>query len=1220
MATITTDTFLDTGTARTAGETWALNGGKLTVRTDTRWHSGSPASMTGSLGSITVSPTLGGGLLFDATAVRWMAYDTGSGTVPAIGTTVTQGGVSGYLLGVWADLVTAPQAVGAAMPASGFMKFREVTGGVFSAGSLTGITANATSPDVPGWIEVVMDQAAAITLSRKGSGHVTRGDWFYLSNTTGSIGQVLQVPTNGGGAGTYCPGAWIETAENSDTYTFWPALSSASANGWAVAHLGAPQGMTDIRQSFVKGIGSGQMQIGESLTQASTYASVSQASTYTWANNLVTVTFTAHGLSIGEQVYLDFTTGGATADGVFTVEQVLSANAYTVVLSGAGTGGNVTAVSRTTITFTANTLSVGQQVMCATTSGALPSGMYEIMLVVDANNYRINTPIPPGATGNVNINMTIGHVPPANCRVRIPNVIGRQCVTTTRAVNARPNATLATRPDYTTTGAGAVDHEYFYHDWYYSLAQPYAVRLHHVATFDSMSISECATALDMVDGGFGMDQGLDIAVLTKTSNFAGGVIERWKFLRGNLPGTGDHAVTLSQCIGQQFIDCEFGIIQTPRSSGQSVSVGTSVNLLFSGCRQFNSAMALITCSDINITNFDHVDRLIGVSNLVSSIYSFVVSSACARITINGVTEGYGGLIPRVHAPAGILSCTASNFITLRNAGSRSAPLGGPIGVNQRAAIYVSGGNNTNIRIQRCYVSMVRTALLTDINSDKTVLYESVSAPHLSSFLPYTLTIAALNATVRGVKAPLNAIGANASVYGTHIYDQFTSWFRFLSSYTWAANVVTVTTPTHGLSVGDKVYLEFTSGGATASGVYTVRTITSATVFTVALAGSGVSGNAVAYRNLLTSPAELFTTQGVLALPMNESTVDTSSFVTKVGTAQFTSAPGVTFPATNDEVIFETQHAVKGHTGFPNIPATLTGTPVLAQSGSYTWAAGVVTVSFTSHGLLVGDQVYLNRTSGGLPDGLYTVATVPTANTYTINLPGSGTSGNVIAYVTLLIRYQLNTGSGYGMFKNLSRRKFGGSTTNGSPVITITDTAGVEVGDSVYGISIGPNARVVSVDSSTQLTLDVNSIGTNSFLVLEFNALSSETIDPAGFRMKISIQADTPGSKMAITYLTIPTSTTTAAQDVLYPLDTTNLSFTGLQLNTDIVVLAAGTSTILAQQDSNSTSSYTFTYEGTPTVDVGFIKTGYVPLYIRNLALTATNSTIPVAMTADRNFI
>jgi hypothetical protein len=104
--------------------------------------------MTGTLGVITISSTAGGGVLLDGRDVRWMPYDTGTGTVPAIGTIITQGGVEGYLLGVRADYVSAPVVVGGAMPTTGFLKFREVTGGSFVAGALAGIGASATSPDV----------------------------------------------------------------------------------------------------------------------------------------------------------------------------------------------------------------------------------------------------------------------------------------------------------------------------------------------------------------------------------------------------------------------------------------------------------------------------------------------------------------------------------------------------------------------------------------------------------------------------------------------------------------------------------------------------------------------------------------------------------------------------------------------------------------------------------------------------------------------------------------------------------------------------------------------------------------------------------------------------------------------------------------------------------------------------------------------------------------
>lgn len=85
MATITTDTYLDGGTARTAGESWTINGAVLTVRTDTRWHAGAPASMTGTIGSLTLSSTLGGGLYIDGTSVRWMALSASAPNAPRVG-------------------------------------------------------------------------------------------------------------------------------------------------------------------------------------------------------------------------------------------------------------------------------------------------------------------------------------------------------------------------------------------------------------------------------------------------------------------------------------------------------------------------------------------------------------------------------------------------------------------------------------------------------------------------------------------------------------------------------------------------------------------------------------------------------------------------------------------------------------------------------------------------------------------------------------------------------------------------------------------------------------------------------------------------------------------------------------------------------------------------------------------------------------------------------
>lgn len=251
MATITTDTFLDAA-ARTAGEAWTINNGAtLTVRTDTRWHAGSPASMTGTLGDITISSTQGGSLYIDATKVRWMSYNTGTGNVPAIGTTITQGGVSGYLLGVWADYVSAPTAVGAAMPATGYLKFREVTGGQFAVGALTGIGASATEVDRAGWIEVVADATTSSARLVPGvlGKVITAGDFFYLDTTSGSRHQVMSIPVNGG-TSTYLPGVQIETAPGSGIYEWYSG--ELTSHGFTTTRM-----QTDARAKAVLMNGTG---------------------------------------------------------------------------------------------------------------------------------------------------------------------------------------------------------------------------------------------------------------------------------------------------------------------------------------------------------------------------------------------------------------------------------------------------------------------------------------------------------------------------------------------------------------------------------------------------------------------------------------------------------------------------------------------------------------------------------------------------------------------------------------------------------------------------------------------------------------------------------------------------------------------------------------------------------------------------------------------------
>jgi len=1113
-----------------------------TVRTDGRVHINAPASNVGSLGSVTITE---GEMVWDSRNIRWMPFNSGSGNVPAIGTTISQGDVSGYLLGVWAAINTTQTAVGAAMPTSGFIKFREVTNGPFSAGALTGIGASATGPDVQGWMEIVHDAAANITVPRLGK-HTARGGKFFLADTTGVRGQTFQIPTMGSAA-MFAPGLFVETGVGTNEYDFWPGLNGTT-NGWSSKDIGNAAGTADVRQKFLKATAGGILTMGETVTsasmsyaslaaQAGTYAQISQSCTYTWANDVVEVYFASgHQLETGQQTGLDFTSGGATAyDGIYTVT-VLDPYHFTVPLVGSGTAGNVTSRPGITITFTAHTMNIGESVYCDFTSGTGVDGTYEVYMVGSANAYNIKYPsatsITSGnvscihslvitwtshgfaqgqtfyidftsgtgvdgvyvakivATNTITINLAhsattsgnctlardIGYVCGAGRRTWIPSNILTEVATGARLTNTIPNATIASRPEWTTTSAGALDLEYIYGtSGYFNVSQPYSVRVKNCVFFDSSVLSECATALD-IDGFYhGMHGALDAITLAISNCYAGGNVLNVKAHRGNTPGTSGHAFSVTYCKGIAFDKIEGGIVQYGRSSGYPIQVTTSSNCTFNNCRTINGRMNLTGSPNITINNRDYCERFNG--NGLAAETPVMADANCNNLKVDNVTYGFNFTVPN-QQPNRLLNTTGCTNVKLRNCGTLVLPLPQPSwakNLTSTAYLYQSGGSNNGVKVQKIFAEGVRTAPFATVNSDKNMLYESFRCGNYvwSTKALLALQYADLNGTIKNSDAP-NGVTGQASVYGTHFVDTFL--------------------------------------------------------------GSGY---------------------GRLILMCNEPTSETSTiFSSIVGTAKWNSSGGVILPNVNDQHIWETPHYIKGHVGFNRTELTMSG----------------------------------------------------------------GTLANYN------IHYQIDNGSGYSAWKNGYYQRSGGSGTSGQYTFTVTDATGVAVGDYCRGTGLSTLAtgqklgvipKVTQVNGNT-ITVDVANTGTVSGII-RFSQLPNETIDPVpGFKMKIRITVVTANTT-AITFVRADTLTTAAAQDNYYPLDTNTVSLVGLPTGCDLVVLSAGTSTILEQKDSVNSSTLTYTYSGAHNVDIGIIKPGYVPYYIRNLSLTEVDSSIPISLTPDRNY-
>jgi len=83
-----------------------------------------------------------------------------------------------------------------------------------------------------------------------------------------------------------------------------------------------------------------------------------------------------------------------------------------------------------------------------------------------------------------------------------------------------------------------------------------------------------------------------------------------------------------------------------------------------------------------------------------------------------------------------------------------------------------------------------------------------------------------------------------------------------------------------------------------------------------------------------------------------------------------------------------------------------------------------------------------------------------------------------------------------------------------------------------------------------------------------------------------------------------------------------LQLTGLVSGSDITILDAGTEDerVNVQENSGTTYNYGYDYAASDYVDIGVFKAGYVPYYVRNYLLAATNGSLPIAQEIDRYYL
>jgi hypothetical protein len=597
-------------------DTYAISvGSTLVVRTDS-YACPNHSTAAGSLDTVTFSG-IGGELKFDPTYVRYVAYTAGGGTVPAYGTAISQGGVSGVFLGVWASWITEPVAPAGAVPATGFIKIGGVTGGAFAAGALTGITATCSGADLQSWIEIRGADTATITVPRIGK--VTSVEaWFELGTTNGTAGQILPCPTTASFVGTFA-GVWIETSAGSGVYERF------SGAGSQVALATTP---TDERAKIV------------------------------WS--------TVTGIRIG-------------------------------------------------------------------------------------NN----------GTNNV------GFLPPTGCKVRIPATILTNVTRTAGGSGARvlPNATIATRQEFITTGAGYFDLRGIVSQWYMNFVQPFYVKYKSCAINDSMVISECASPLDVDDCIVSPTQAQLNLALNLSSNFAGGTIQNSRFTRFSLAASGAYTAQINYCTGVTFDACWFDTL-TLRANGTTGNLTSTqpVNCTFTNCTGVGGRFLFVGAQNCTFNDLRYSDSHIATT-ATNPFYALEFTTGSNNTTVIGGRTL--GAIANTHPYNGFVSYANSYNLRVQEVATYASPFN--CGSANAMGVGVNlGGNNDGVELKKCYFSNTRTGLWASTNSDTNVTIENFAGDYAD-----TTVNASLNTVIKGV-GMTSATTGQISVYGTHWRDRFVS--------------------------------------------------------------------------------------------------------------------------------------------------------------------------------------------------------------------------------------------------------------------------------------------------------------------------------------------------------------------------------------------------------------------------------------------------------------
>lgn len=366
---------------------------------------------------------------------------------------------------------------------------------------------------------------------------------------------------------------------------------------------------------------------------------------------------------------------------------------------------------------------------------------------------------------------TNGYTPVTGLRVVIGNVFFENATTAARTANVIPNATIATRYDFTTTGGGVINIDKCNMAWYLSCTQAYSVNVSNAGFVDAILLSEVASPMTFTNMGVGNKPttALVVAPLTMTLCLAGGTFTDCRFQRVATAANNSTQVVLTDCDGFTFtrLITRYAALRA-HTLPVSITATRVNNTTFDTLKMIDGQFSLVTCTNVDITSMIYIGQVSGTTGTGNPCTAILLTSNCLNVTINGFTMPVTNTHPYTALfSIGVAGCTNTK---IRNIGSYASPL--TLGsANATGLIFalVAGAAAINTKVQRVYCSNTRTGIMTGDNSSKGLIMDNVFGDYADA----ADVSAVLNMAQRG-QGTTKALTAQTAIYGTHWMDYFTS--------------------------------------------------------------------------------------------------------------------------------------------------------------------------------------------------------------------------------------------------------------------------------------------------------------------------------------------------------------------------------------------------------------------------------------------------------------